>query len=201
MRVAVIDYGAGNLKNVTKALQVAGADVIVTEDSDLICSAEKVILPGVGAFAEAMERLKNKKLDAAIKKYLSSGKPFLGICLGMQLLFQFSEEGDAPGLGVLDGRILHIPQVKGIKIPQMGWNNVVYTKKSRLFEGIPNSSYFYFVHSYYLDTDDREIISATTDHGINIDIAVEHKNIFATQFHPEKSGKMGIKLLENFVGV
>lgn len=201
LKVTVVDYSAGSLRNISMALGAAGAEVHITDNAEDILAAEKLVLPGVGDFSEAMERLKSKKLDFALRKYAELQKPFLGISLGMQLLFQFSEEGDSPGLGILRGRIIHIPQVGDIKIPQVGWNNVFHLKNSALFDGIADNSYFYFSHSYYLETDSDEIVCASVTHGVDMCAAVESQNILAVQFHPERSGGLGIRLLQNFVEI
>ncbi len=194
--IAVIDYGAGNLTNVTKAFKSLGIESVVTDDPSVIKNASKIILPGVGSFGEAMQSLRNRGLDKIIKEETASGKPFLGICLGMQLLFEESEESPGvEGLGILKGRIQKIPPSPGLKIPHMGWNDIKC--RGRLFEGL-DSPYVYFVHSYCLDAKDKSIVSATADYGTVIESAVESGNIFAVQFHPEKSGDKGLKILSNF---
>ncbi|MCD8048877.1 MAG: imidazole glycerol phosphate synthase subunit HisH [Clostridia bacterium] len=195
--IAVIDYGAGNLKNVAKALDFLGFPSVVTSDAEVIAKADKLILPGVGAFGDAMRSLTESGLDALIKNVVSSGKPLLGICLGMQLLFDESEESPGvKGLSLLPGKIRRLPQIDNLKIPHMGWNDLIYCRGT-LFEGLSNP-YVYFVHSYYLDAADKADVAAKTHYGIDVEVAVEHKNIFATQFHPEKSGAEGLKILANF---
>ena len=197
--IAIIDYDAGNLKSVEKALQSIGEDTIVSRDREEILRADKVILPGVGSFGDAMQKLRDYKLDEVIKEVTESGKPFLGICLGLQLLFERSEETPGvEGLGILKGEILRIPDHEGLKIPHMGWNSIDIKEDSRLFEGIDRQSYMYFVHSYYLKARNPEDVAATTWYSTDIHAAVEHDNIFACQFHPEKSSELGLRILKNF---
>lgn len=194
--IAIIDYGAGNLMNVSKAFDYLGIENVVTGDPGLIASSDKMVLPGVGAFGDAMQSLSSKKLDCVIKKEVLAGKPLLGICLGMQLLFEESEESKGvKGLSLLKGRIKKIPPFPSLKIPHMGWNSIKC--RGRLFEGL-SEPYVYFVHSYCLDASDKSIVSAVAEYGSAIESAVEYKNIFATQFHPEKSGAEGLKILKNF---
>ena len=200
--IAVIDYDAGNIKSVEKALQYLGQDVRITRDAEEILSADRVILPGVGAFGDAMEKLSGYGLTDVIKKYTGSGKPFLGICLGLQLIFDESEESQGvKGLGLVPGRIRRIPDGPGRKVPQIGWNDIKTNPDSRLFRGIADGSYVYFVHSYYLDAADKSVVAATTEYGVKIDAAVEAGNIYACQFHPEKSSKVGLEILKNFLTV
>lgn len=197
--IAVIDYGAGNLHSVKNALDFLGAESIVTGSGDEIRSADKVILPGVGAFGDAMSMLRQSGLAQIVRESAGSGKPLLGICLGLHMLFEASEETpDAEGLGIFKGRVCKIPD-RGLKIPHMGWNSITVTKPSRLLCGIGDEPYVYFVHSYYIKPRDKSIVSAYTEYGERLDIAVEQDNVFATQFHPEKSGDTGMKILENFV--
>ena len=197
--IAIIDYDAGNLKSVEKALKSLNQEVIVSRDSSEILQADKVILPGVGAFGDAMNNLDKFGLVDTIKEVTCKNTPFLGICLGLQLLFDKSDETPgAEGLGILKGEILRIPPKEGLKIPHMGWNNIKVKEDSRLFKGLPENPYVYFVHSYYLQADDEDIVAATTEYGVKIHAAVEKDNIFACQFHPEKSSKYGLKILENF---
>ena len=198
--IAIIDYDAGNLKSVEKALQSIGEDTIVSRDREEILRADKVILPGVGSFGDAMQKLRDYKLDEVIKEVTESGKPFLGICLGLQLLFERSEETPGvEGLGILKGEILRIPDHEGLKIPHMGWNSIKIKKGARLFKDIPEDSYVYFVHSYYLKAGREEDVTATTEYSALIHASVEHDNVFACQFHPEKSSEIGLKILKNFV--
>lgn len=197
--VAIVDYDAGNLKSVEKALIYLGEECRVTGMPGEIYSADKVILPGVGAFGDAMEKLEKSGLAEVIKKVASDNKPLLGICLGLQLMFESSDEmPGVNGLGILKGKILAIPPKDGFKIPHMGWNSISVKKGSRLFKGIPDNPYVYFVHSYYLKADNEEDVAASTEYITHIHAAAEHGNIFACQFHPEKSGDTGLKILKNF---
>ena len=196
--IAIIDYDAGNLKSVEKALVSLGEDCIVTRDAETILGADKVILPGVGAFGDAMEKLHRFGLVEVIRKVAAAGTPFLGICLGLQLLFRSSDESPGvEGIGLLDGEIVSIPPKEGYKIPHMGWNSIEIKEGAGLFRGIENQSYVYFVHSYYLKADHPEDVAATTDI-VPIHASVEHGNVFACQFHPEKSGDVGLQILRNF---
>jgi glutamine amidotransferase len=200
--IAIIDYNAGNLKSVEKALALIGEPSVITSDRREILAADRVILPGVGAFGDAMAQLKKMELDKVIREVADTGTPFLGICLGLQLLFESSEESPGvEGLHILDGRILRIPDQEGLKIPHIGWNSLKYPNKGRLFEGIPEESYVYFVHSYYLKAADERIVCATTDYSTLIHASVEKDNIFACQFHPEKSSSVGLAILKNFVAI
>ena len=200
--IAIIDYDAGNLKSVEKALVSLGEEVLVSRDSSEILQADKVILPGVGSFGDAMNNLDKFGLVDTIKKVTGIGTPFLGICLGLQLLFKESDETPgAEGLDILPGKILKIPAKDGFKIPHMGWNSLKFQNNGRLFKGIPEDSYVYFVHSYYLKAKDDRIVKATTEYGTHIHASVEQDNIFACQFHPEKSSTVGLKILENFAGI
>lgn len=197
--IAIIDYDAGNLKSVEKALVSLGEDCIVTRDAENILGADKVILPGVGAFGDAMEKLHRFGLVEVIRKVAAAGTPFLGICLGLQLLFRSSDESPGvEGIGLLDGEIVSIPPKEGYKIPHMGWNSIEIKEGARVFQGIENQSYVYFVHSYYLKADHPEDVAATTDYIVPIHASVEHGNVFACQFHPEKSGDVGLQILRNF---
>ena len=196
--IAVIDYGAGNLHSVKNALDYIGTDAIITGDSEEILNADAVILPGVGAFGDCMASLNQRGLVDTVKKVAKSGKPFLGICLGLQLLFEESEESPGvEGLGIFKGKIVKIPD-KGLKIPHMGWNNIEIAKDSKILSGNP---FVYFVHSYYLQTEDKELISAYTEYGEKLAIAVERDNIVAVQFHPEKSGDAGMEILRKFAAM
>ena len=198
--IAMIDYDAGNIKSVEKALLLLGQEVEVTGDPERILKAEKVILPGVGAFGDAMENLKRAGLDEVIRRVAAMGTPFLGICLGLQLLFERSDEAPgAEGLGLLEGEILKIPDQEGLKIPHMGWNSLHLEHGGRLFRGIEEQSYVYFVHSYYLKAKDESIVKASTEYSTHIHASVEKDNIFGCQFHPEKSSEVGLRILKNFV--
>ena len=195
--IAIIDYGMGNLLSVQKALDALGFPAIITNKTEEVIKAPGVILPGVGAFKDAMAALKATGLQEAIKEVCQSGKPFLGICLGLQLLFEVSEEGGwVPGLGLLPGEVRRLPA--GIKVPHMGWNQVKYPRPSILFKGIPEGSFFYFVHSYHVEPRNLEVIVAETEYGGQIVAAIEQGNLFGVQFHPEKSSTLGLKLLANF---
>lgn len=199
---AIIDYDAGNLKSVEKALAALGEKTVVTRDREEILAADRVILPGVGAFGDAMERLRQYGLVEVIRQAAASGKPFLGICLGLQLMFERSEESEGvEGLGIFKGEILKIPDHPGLKIPHMGWNSLSIKPGSRLFSGIPQQAYVYFVHSYYLRAADEAIVAASTEYSTHIHAAVESGNIFACQFHPEKSSGLGLQILKNFVSL
>ena len=200
--IAIIDYDAGNIKSVEKAMQLLGQEVIITRDRETIMNADKVILPGVGAFGDAMNKLRQYGLDEVIRDVTAKGTPFLGICLGLQLLFERSDETPGvEGLGILKGEILRIPDKEGLKIPHMGWNSLHFQNNGRLFQGIPEQTYVYFVHSYYLQAEEPEIVKATTEYSTCIHASVEKDNVFACQFHPEKSSKWGLKILENFAAV
>lgn len=198
--ISILDYDAGNIKSVEKALEYLGEKAIITRDKDVILSSDKVILPGVGAFGDAMGKIREYGLDKVIYDFVDSGKPFLGICLGLQLLYKTSEESpEATGLGILDGEILRIPDAPGLKIPQIGWNSLSITPGAKLFKGVPDNSYVYFVHSYYLKSRDKKDVAATTDYSVNIHASVERDNVFACQFHPEKSSSVGLQILKNFI--
>ena len=198
--ISIIDYDAGNIKSVEKALQYLEQDVVITRDRDTILSSDKVILPGVGCFKDAMDKIREYNLENVIYDVCDSGKPFLGICLGLQLLYKTSEESPgATGLGVLDGEIIRIPDKPGLKIPQIGWNSLKITPGAKLFNGIKDDSYVYFVHSYYLKSKNIEDVAATTEYSTLIHASVEKDNVFACQFHPEKSSTVGLTILKNFV--
>ena len=200
--IAIIDYGAGNIQSVSKALRHIGCDCLVTRDPSEILRADGAVLPGVGSFGDTADSLDRFGIRQAAVDYIRSGKPFLGICLGLQLLFPGSEESPgAKGLGVFEGSITRIPGGEGLKIPHMGWNSLTVRKGSRLFDGIEGNPYVYFVHSYFLHAADPSIVAVQTEYGVTIDAAVECGNVFATQFHPEKSGDVGLKILKNFVAV
>lgn len=200
--VAIIDYDAGNIKSVEKALRFLGQEAEVTRDRERIRKADKVILPGVGAFGDAMEKLSQYGLTEVIKETVDKGTPFLGICLGLQLLFDRSDEAPGvEGLGILKGEILKIPEREGLKIPHMGWNSLEFPREGRLFRGMKPNPYVYFVHSYYLKASEEEIVTAETEYGVKIHASVEKGNVYACQFHPEKSGETGLQILKNFAGL
>ena len=199
---AIIDYDAGNIKSVEKALLFLGEQVCVTREREKILSADRVILPGVGSFGKAMERIRSYGLEDVIKEIVSRGTPFLGICLGLQLLFERSEECEGvAGLGILRGEIIRIPEKEGGKVPQIGWNSLRYPRKGRLFEGVAEESYVYFVHYYYLKAGEENIVTATAEYNTLIHASVEKGNVFACQFHPEKSSETGLKILRNFIEI
>ena len=198
--IAIIDYDAGNIKSVEKALQRLGQEVMITRDPEEILNADKVILPGVGAFGDAMVNLRKYHLDQVIYQVVERSIPFLGICLGLQLLFEKSDETKGvAGLGILKGEICRIPDGENLKIPHMGWNSLHLQNNGRLFRGIKEDAYVYFVHSYYLKAEDEEIVKATAEYGTHIHASVEQGNVFACQFHPEKSSDVGLEILKNFV--
>ena len=200
--IAIIDYDAGNIRSVEKALQFLGAETCVTRDEKEILAADHVILPGVGAFGDAMNKLRNYGLEGVIHQVVAQKTPFLGICLGLQLLFEASEEAEGvKGLGILPGRIVRIPEAPGLKIPHIGWNSLQFPSAGRLFEGIATEPYVYFVHSYYLQAEEPEIVKATTEYGVTIHASVEKGNVFACQFHPEKSSDVGMQILKNFIAI
>lgn len=200
--IAVIDYGAGNLRSVEKAFGFLGCDTKVVTDAQELLSADGAVLPGVGAFGDSMDCLERSGLVGAIREFIGSGRPFLGICLGLQLLFEESEESlGRPGLGILKGKIRRIPAGDGLKIPHMGWNSLELRQSGGLYRDLPEHPYVYFVHSYYLHAEDPAIVSAQTQYGVTIDAAVRSGNLHAVQFHPEKSGRTGLKMLENFAAM
>ena len=199
MMIGIIDYDAGNIKSVEKALIYLGEEPVVSRDPEILKKADKVILPGVGSFGESMANLHRFGLVSVIQDMIKEGKPFLGICLGLQLLFESSEESPGVGaVGILRGKIKKTPPAQGLKIPHMGWNSLELQNNGRLFRGIPQDTYVYFVHSYYLEAEEPEIVKAVTRYGTCIHASVEKENVFACQFHPEKSSRMGLKILENF---
>lgn len=204
--IAIIDYDAGNLKSVEKAFHALGEECVITRNHAEIGQADKVILPGVGSFGMAMEQLKKYELDKVIREVTEKQTPLLGICLGLQLLFEGSEESDGvEGLHLLDGKILRIPDKEGLKIPHIGWNSLELMNQGRLFENLPEQAgeqpYVYFVHSYYLKAEDESIVKAATEYSTHIHASVEQGNIFACQFHPEKSSAVGLQILKNFAAI
>ncbi len=200
--IAIIDYGAGNLQSVKKAFDFIGAESVVTDNPETINACDKILLPGVGSFGDAMDSMNKKGLVETVKQNALSGKPFLGICLGLQLLFEESEESPGvKGLGIFKGKIKKISPGMGLKIPHIGWNSLEIKQKETLFKDIPENSYVYFVHSYYLHAEDENEIATVTNYGIDFHSAVGKNNIFATQFHPEKSGDVGLQILRNFASM
>ena len=200
--IAILDYDAGNIKSVEKAMQLLGQEVTITRDRETILGARKVILPGVGAFGDAMGKIRQYGLYDVIHEVVDRGTPFLGICLGLQLLFERSDESPGvEGLGILKGEIRRIPETPGLKIPHMGWNSLEFRNDGRLFWDLPQKSYVYFVHSYYLKAADEGIVTAVTEYGTQIHASVEQGNVFACQFHPEKSSDVGIQILRTFLSI
>ncbi len=200
--IAMIDYDAGNIKSVEKAMRFLGQEVCVTREEEAILKADKVILPGVGSFGDAMGKIRQYGLEDMIRQVVKGGTPFLGICLGLQLLFERSDESPGvEGLGILKGEIVKIPEKEGLKIPHVGWNSLTFPNRGRLFEGLPGEPYVYFVHSYYLRAADEGIVTAEAEYGVDIHASVESGNVFACQFHPEKSGDTGLQILKNFVEI
>lgn len=200
--IAIIDYDAGNIKSVEKALQYLGEETVITRDAQTILNADGVILPGVGAFGDAMEKLHSYGLVSVIKECVEKKIPFLGVCLGLQLMFESSEESPGvEGLSLLKGKIVRIPSDGGLKVPHIGWNSLKFPNEGRLFKGLSEDTYVYFVHSFYLQAQDEEIVKATTDYGTLIHASVEKDNLFACQFHPEKSSEAGMQILRNFIEV
>lgn len=198
--IAIIDYDAGNIKSVEKALQHLGEEAVITRDRDVIMASDRVILPGVGAFGDAMDKLRSYGLENVIYDVVDAKKPFLGICLGLQLLYKTSEESPgAVGLGILDGEIVRIPDTAGLKVPHIGWNNIDIKQGADLFKGIEGSPYVYFVHSYYLKSNKPEDVAATTHYAVDIHASVQRDNVYACQFHPEKSSEVGLHILKNFI--
>ena len=200
--IAIIDYDAGNIKSVEKALLFLGQDAVITRDPNIILNADGVILPGVGAFGDAMAKLHSYGLVDVIRQCVRENKPFLGICLGLQLLFESSEESPGvEGLGILRGKVLKLPEESGLKIPHIGWNDLKFPNQGRLFQGIQEGSYMYFVHSYYLKAEDESIVTAVTEYGAHVHASVEQSNVFACQFHPEKSSDVGMQIIRNFIHI
>ena len=197
IKLVVIDYESGNLRSVAKALESIGVSPIVTGDASQIASADAVVLPGVGSGPAAMDALRQRNLVEPIRECVASGRPFLGVCLGLQLLLDRTEEGGADCLGSVAGRVRRLPD--GLKVPHMGWNSVRFKREHPVFKGIPQDSHFYFVHSYYAAPDDETWVAGTTDYGVSFCSIYAKDNVVATQFHPEKSGRMGLRIYENFV--
>ena len=197
--IAIIDYGAGNIQSVYKALKYVGCDCIVTNDKNEIMKADGAILPGVGSFGNSMDNMNENGITETVREFIKTKKPFLGICLGLQLLFPESEESPGvKGIDIFKGTVTKIPDGEGLKIPHMGWNSIKLLKKDGIFKGIKDNSYVYFVHSYYLNAENKDIVAAQTEYGVTIDAAVSYKNVTATQFHPEKSGEVGLQMLRDF---
>ena len=197
-KMVIIDYGMGNLRSVQKALEVCGAKPVITDRPTDVERAEKIVLPGVGAFGQAMKELKKRKLITVLKDKINGGTPYLGLCLGLQLLFSFSEEGNVKGLGILQGRVKRFRV--GLKVPHMGWNTIsVRRRDCPLMEGVQSNDYFYFVHSFYAAPQEKEVVLSTTRYGIEFCSAIWRDNIFATQFHPEKSQQAGLRVVQNFI--
>ncbi len=197
LRVAIVDYRAGNLRSVAKALEAVGADPLVTSDAREIARSEALVFPGQGANDSSMRALRQRGLVGAITDFISADRPFLGVCLGLQLLLERSEEGTEPGLGVIEGRVRRLP--KGRKIPHMGWNSVSLSTRHEVLSAVPDGSHFYFVHSYYADPSDPGLVAGTTDYGVEFCSAVARRGLVAVQFHPEKSGRLGLALYRRFV--
>ena len=198
--IAILDYDAGNIKSVEKAIEYLGEECIVTRDRHEIMKADKAILPGVGSFGDAMDKIRRYGLEEVIHDFIDTKKPFLGICLGLQVLFEESEETPGvKGLGILKGKIHRIPDSKDTPVPQIGWNDLSIKEGATLFKGLGNKPYVYFVHSYYLKAENREDVAATTNYSVDIDASVERGNVYACQFHPEKSSDVGLKILKNFI--
>ncbi len=199
--ISIIDYGAGNLQSVEKALRFLGCQCRVTADPLELLESEAAILPGVGSFGDAMDQLRARGLEKPIREFVDSGRPFLGICLGLQILFEESQESPGvPGLGLLKGKIVRLPKESGLKIPHIGWNSLYVKRRDGLFAGLPEEPYVYFVHSYYLQAEE-DIVTATAEYGTTIHAAVQKGNLMACQFHPEKSGRTGLAILENFAAM
>jgi imidazole glycerol-phosphate synthase subunit HisH len=197
--VVVIDYRAGNITSVVRSLRALGVDGIITEGPEGVLGARRVIFPGVGAAGEAMATLKRRGLDQALQEVFLRGTPILGICLGAQIILDHSDENDTPCLGLIPGRTRPLPRLPGLKIPHMGWNRVAFQRPHPVFTGLPNTAEFYFVHSFYPDPADAAMVMGVTEHGLNFPSALAWRNLVATQFHPEKSGRFGLNILENFL--
>jgi len=197
--VVVIDYRAGNITSVVRSLRALGVDSTITEGPEAVLGARRVIFPGVGAAGEAMATLKSRGLDQALQEVFLRGTPILGICLGAQIILDHSDENDTPCLGLIPGRTRPLPRLPGLKIPHMGWNRVAFRRPHPVFAGLPNTAEFYFVHSYYPDPADAAMVMGVTEHGLDFPSAIGWRNLVATQFHPEKSGRFGLNILENFL--
>ncbi|MEX2286432.1 MAG: imidazole glycerol phosphate synthase subunit HisH [Planctomycetaceae bacterium] len=200
--IKIVDYGMGNLRSVQKAFEKLGAEAVVCSTADELADADKMVLPGVGAFRDAIAELKKQRLVETVRSHIASGKPFLGVCLGLQLLFDVSyEDGQWEGLGIIPGKVVRFADAPGLKIPHMGWNRLDAVNRPRLLAGIPPDAHFYFVHSYYVVPTDESVVAARTEHGARFVSMIARDNVFATQFHPEKSQRVGLKLLENFAAL
>lgn len=197
--VVVIDYRAGNITSVVRSLRALGVDSTITEGPEAVLDARRVIFPGVGAAGEAMATLKSRGLDQALQEVFLRGTPILGICLGAQIILDHSDENDTPCLGLIPGRTRPLPRLPGLKIPHMGWNRVGFRRPHPVFAGLPDTAEFYFVHSYYPDPADPAMVMGVTEHGLDFPSAIGWRNLVATQFHPEKSGRFGLNILENFL--
>ncbi len=199
--IAIVDYRAGNVRSVERALQRFGADARITSDSDLIARADGVVFPGQGACDSSMAELRRRRLVGPIVDYIAGGRPFLGVCLGLQLLLERSEEGDEPCLGVIPGTVRRFPQELGLKVPHMGWNRVMLKQSPAMLQGVPDGSYFYFVHGYYADPGSEVVVAAKTSYGLEFCSGVAWENVLGVQFHPEKSGEIGLRVYRNFVSI
>jgi glutamine amidotransferase len=197
--IKIVDYGMGNLRSVQKAFERLGVEATICSTPDELANAEKMVLPGVGAFRDAIAELKKQSMVDAVRAHIAAERPFLGICLGLQLLFDTSyEDGEWPGLGIIPGKVVRFEDQPGLKIPHMGWNRLQVANRPRLLQGIPDDAHFYFVHSYFVVPNEESVIAARTEHGWRFVSMIARGNLFATQFHPEKSQRVGLKLLENF---
>jgi glutamine amidotransferase len=200
--IKIVDYGMGNLRSVQKAFEKLGVEAAVCATADELADADKMVLPGVGAFRDAIAELKKQRLVESIRSHIAAGKPFLGVCLGLQLLFDVGyEDGQWEGLGIIPGKVVRFADAPGLKIPHMGWNRLDAVNRPRLLAGIPPEAHFYFVHSYYVVPTDESVVAARTEHGSRFVSMIARDNLFATQFHPEKSQRVGLKLLENFAAM
>jgi glutamine amidotransferase len=205
VKIAIVDYGMGNLRSVQKALEYLGFRADITSDPEQVVSADKVIVPGVGAFGAAVQNLKSLRSNSglsmfdAVVEFIRSGRPMFGICLGMQLLLSVSEEmGEHPGFGIIPGRVVRFPSMPGLKVPHMGWNSLRILRRAPALANVADGAMVYFVHSYYCVPDDPNVWATSTEHGVEFCSSLWHENVFATQFHPEKSGDVGLSILEAF---